>query len=124
MVDLTLGPAELAATIEALHDAILRRVRWTTVEHDQFQTWRSLELETVQAVLDNLVSAYTKAIMLYRESDFAKSQSFESTFLLKPEVWELLNDVTVATTWTDVPTHPVHSYADRCPVCGSIAGIA
>jgi hypothetical protein len=52
---LTITVAELASTIEALHDAILRRMKWCT--SSEYTHWRNLQLDTVQSVVDSLVSA-------------------------------------------------------------------
>jgi hypothetical protein len=121
VVELKLEPNELTAVIEGLHDGILRRLRWTSIKHPQYSTWRTLDIETVQIVLDNFVSAYSKALMLYREAPFEKSPTFNDKFMLPDEVWDLLNGVTVASSWDDVPTHDIHT--KDCTVCGLIQGV-
>lgn len=121
MVELKLEPNELTAVIEALHDGILRRLRWTTIDHPQYKVWRTLEIETVQIVIDNFVSSYGKALMVYREADFTKSPTFNDKFMLPDEVWDLLNGITIATSWDDVPVHDIH--LKDCTVCGLIQGV-
>jgi hypothetical protein len=123
-IPLNLEPAQLAGVIEAVHDAILRRVRWSTVEASQYQTWRRLDIETVQVVIGNLKGAYAEALMVYQEADFMKSPEFATTFMLPDEVWDLLDTILHAESWEEVPTHPIHSIADNCPVCGAISKVA
>lgn len=120
---LQLTPSELTSVIEGLHDAILRRLRWSAIEHPSYGTWRSLDIETVQTVIDTLVSSYTKAMMLYREGDFPKVSAFESKFLLHEDVWEMLSVVTIADSWDDIPYHDIHLIEDNCPICGAIAAL-
>lgn len=120
---LKLSPAQLAGVIEALHDAVLRRVRWSTVPNSDYQTWRTLPLTTVQTVVDNMVSAYVESLMVFQEADFAKSESFADRFTLQSEVFDLLAAITAAETWDDVPTHDIHRISDGCPICGAISGI-
>lgn len=117
---LVLAPEELAGVIEALHDGILRRLRWSTYKSLEYTKWRQLELETVQIVIDGFVAAYTKAVMLYREQEF-KYNKFEDQFIFGDEVWDLLADITTAKTWDEVPFHPVHAPKD-CVVCATIFG--
>lgn len=107
--DLVLTPGELAATVEALHDAVLRRIGWAINP----TTWRKLDLIIAQAVIDSLISAYSQAMMVYREADFAKLPEFEVEFEFSQEVFEILNMFTLATSWDEVP---LHDY-DGCDLC-------
>jgi len=107
--DLILTPGELAATIEALHDAVLRRIGWAINP----TPWRELDLSIAQEVINSLVSSYTRAMMVYRESDFVKLAEFEVEFRFSPEVFDILNAFTLATSWDQVP---MHSY-DGCDLC-------
>ena len=107
--DLILTPGELAATIEALHDAVLRRIGWAINP----TPWRELDLAIAQEVINSLVSSYTRAMMLYRESDFGKLPEFEVEFEFSPEVCDILNTFTLATSWDQVPMH----IWDSCDLC-------
>lgn len=118
---LELAPRELAGVIESLHDGILSRMRWSVYADHEYLTWKNLPLETVQNVLDGLIAAYTKSIMLYRESNFPKSERFESAFVFYPEVWDLLADITTADSWSGVPIHNVHQIKD-CVTCAVLYG--
>ena len=126
-ITLELTPSELAGVIEALHDGVLRRLRWSTVDDPRFQTWRTLDVEVVQMVIDAMLAAYTKAVMTFREAREVVSgvaTEFEDSFSFKTEVWDLLADITKAKSWDDMPIHPIHAHSDKCPVCGSISGVA
>ena len=112
-IDLILESGELTATIEALHDAILRRIRWSV--SPQFTTWRRLDIRTAQLVINAMISAYTKAMMTYRDSDIAKHEQFEERFIFSTEIFDLLNDFTVAERWEDLPFHEDHE--DGCAIC-------
>jgi hypothetical protein len=126
-IQLELTPSELAGVIEGLHDGILRRLRWSTIEDERYAKWRTLDIAIVQAVMDAMLAAYTKSVMTFREARGKVSgvaTDFEDNFSFKQEVWDLLASITIAESWDDMPTHPIHDYMDKCPVCGSIAGIA
>ena len=113
--NLILTPGELAATIEGLHDAVLRRIGWSI---SQEVSWRSLELVIAQEVVNLLISAYTKAMMLYREEDFGKLPAFEVEFGFSDEIWALLADFTKASSWAEVPIHTYHGQG--CDLCEKI----
>jgi len=119
-LSLDLEPEELAGVIEALHDGILRRMRWSTYKSPEYAQWRRLELETVQIVIDGFIAAYTKAVMLYREQKF-RYNLFEDKFVFHQEVWDLLAEITTANSWDSVPYHNVHMPED-CIVCATIFG--
>lgn len=113
--NLILTPGELAATVEGLHDAVLRRIGWS-ISHEV--SWRSLELVIAQEVVNLLISAYTKAMMLYREEDFGKHAEFEVEFSFSDEIWALLADFTKASSWAEVPLHTYHG--QDCDLCEKI----
>ncbi len=121
MENLELLPQELTSVIEALRDGILRRLRWCT--SPQFTIWRQLDIKTVQTVMDSMLSAYTKAMMQYREGDFLKAEQFDEAYSMSDEMWEMLSKVTIAETWDDVPLHEHHNLG-KCTICDAINGIA
>jgi len=114
-------PNELAGIIEALHDGIIRRLKWSVYADDAHMKWRSLELVIVQEVIDNFISAYSKAVMLYREQGFKGADKFEEHFVFGDEIFDVLAGITTATTWDEVPMHPVHSPVS-CKVCCAVFG--
>jgi hypothetical protein len=113
--NLILTPGELSGAVEALHDAVLRRIGWS-ISHDI--TWRTLDLVIAQEVINLLISAYTKAMMLYREEDFAKAEDFEKEFGFSDEIWDLLATFTKAKEWSEVPYHTFHGQG--CHLCEKI----
>ncbi len=113
--NLILTPAELAATVEALHDAVLRRIGWS-ISHEV--SWRSLDLVIAQEVVNLLIASYTKAMMLYREEDFGKFAEFEGHFSFSQEIWDLLAEFTKASDWSDIPIHQFHGQG--CSLCEKI----
>lgn len=112
--NLILTPGELAATVEALHDAVLRRIGWS-ISHEA--SWRSLELVIAQEVVNLLIASYTKAMMLYREGP-ARFDAFETSFGFSDEIWELLATFTKASSWEEVPLHTYHGQG--CDLCEKI----
>jgi hypothetical protein len=127
LVSLKLRPSELAGVIEALHDGVLRRLRWSTVDAPEFQTWRKQNIELVQIVLDTMIAAYTKAVMTFREErekEQGFATEFEDEFSFPDEVWDLLTAITTATSWDEVPIHPIHMPKEKCTICGTISGVA
>ena len=113
--NLILTPGQLAATVEALHDAVLRRIGWS-ISHDV--SWRRLDLVIAQEIVNLLISSYTTAMMLYREEDFLKHPAFEKEFSFPDEVWELLAVFTTAESWDEVPHHDSHGQG--CTLCEKI----
>ncbi len=113
--NLILTPGELAATVEALHDAVLRRIGWS-ISHEV--SWRSLDLVIAQEVINLLISSYTKAMMVYREEDFGKLAEFEVEFGFDDTIWDLLANFTKASDWSEVPLHEFHGQG--CALCEKI----
>ena len=110
-----LDPQELASTVEALHDAVLRRLSWSVLK-DFEHSWRdNLPLKDAQIIIDSLVSSYVKGMMAFTENDFKKSAEYMKTFSMPEEIWDLLASVTTAETWENVPFHPHHE--SGCPAC-------
>lgn len=120
-VQLTLTPHELAATIEALHDALIRRMKWT-LQRDERRTpdgWGNLRFETAQTIINQLSSSLAKAMMLFREQDNLDPE-FEELFTPTEEMWDLIAQVTLAGTWQEAPVHGRHS---SCEVCTSLSEV-
>lgn len=116
-VKVPLDPQELASTVEALHDAILRRLSWSVYE--EHEAWRNLPLENVQVILDSMVSAYGKGMMAFGEGAFKKSQDYGDHFSMPEVIWDMLAKLSYAETWDDVPFHTKHD-PDECEACKKI----
>jgi hypothetical protein len=96
------------------------------LDDPRYQTWRTLDIKVVQAVINAMLAAYSKAVMTFREARGKVSgvaTEFEDNFSFKDEVWDLLALITKADSWEDMPVHSLHTRADNCVVCGSISGI-
>lgn len=115
-INLQISPEELAATIEALHDTILRRLRWTI--YPGHQHWKGLEWEIVREVVSQLVQAYTKAMMSFRELEVPVNPNFVKVFGFPTETWDLLAEISVAQNWSEAPVHK----PCECPACSKILG--
>jgi hypothetical protein len=119
-VELILTPYELAATVEALHDTLLRRLKWTI--YPGHTHWQKLDWDVAHDVIDQLGQAYTKAMMTFRTMDVPQgvADEFFPTFALSDEIWDLLNDVSMAQSWEEAPSHSRHD-PKECSVCFKIA---
>lgn len=119
-MNLEVTPSELTGIIDAAHDAILKRLKWSIYPNPEYSNWQTLDIEVLQTVLDGMVAAYTKASMLHREQPSTSTQ-FEEAFKFPPEIWDLLAAVTTAKTWDDIPKHAIHS-PEACKVCCALQG--
>lgn len=114
---LTLDVYELCALIEALYDGLLNRIKWT-VRRNVRRTpdgWASVDWETAQSCIDQLAGCYTKAMLALKAvPDIDLDPDFERTFTPPPQLWEILNQISMARGWEQAPEHEIHS---NCPVC-------
>lgn len=111
METLILEPDELCAVVQGLRANICDRLFWMmSPEHPI----RTCDLEDENKVLDHLVQAYSKAMMVAKESPQIVTE-FKEYFMLSPEVWSMLDRVAKAVTWDDVPMH-THSPL-TCKLC-------
>ena len=110
-----LNPNELASTVEALHDAVLRRLSWSVLK-DFEGSWRNqLSLDDAQTIINTLVSSYAKGMMAFQEGDFTKAPNYTDMFSMPDEIWDLLAEFTKATSWNEVAFHQDHTHG--CPIC-------
>lgn len=116
---LKLEPQELASTVEALHDAIIRRLSWSVLA--QYKEWRRLPIADLQTILDSMVSSYGKGLMAFNTAGFKKNADYVSTFSLPEEMWDLLHAVTMAKSWDDIPFHDRHD-GKSCGICYKMEG--
>lgn len=122
-ITLTLEATELCALLEALHEHLILRAKWT-LQRQERQTpdgWAHLDLPIVQAVIDQSMNAYAKAMMALR--DIPEEQvhpEFRAMVTPPPQLWDLMNEIGLARTWADVPTHEQHS---NCAVCSQLAEV-
>lgn len=103
--DLSLSPKELVATVQALFHEIHDRMIWAMQEGHWY---RQTPLEDAQIVLNSMVSAYQKALILVQEvaedDRIELDADFMDTFTFPQEVWKVLDSMTLADTWQQIPT--------------------
>ncbi len=104
--DLNLTPKELASTVQALFHEIHDRLIWAMQEGHWY---RQTSLDDAQSVLNAMVSAYQKALILIRaiseeDDKIVLDADFMDTFTFPPEVWKVLDSMTLAETWQQIPT--------------------
>lgn len=116
-INLVLTPGELTATIEALHDAVLRRIRWSITPEFPY---RRLDITIAQDVINAMIAAYTAALMEYRTGEFAKLEAFEERFTFPKDIWDILAEFTKANKWSQVSVHPPHT--SGCDLCEVLLG--
>lgn len=110
---------EASLLIESTTDALYARVRWSIGFEGK---WRALDLKDVQAYLSALSTLHTKAWMLLRDIDSSVLKDFERAFMIPDIVWDLIDEITVAHEWKDVPRHQ-HS-PSLCQTCRILAHAA
>lgn len=121
-------PDELCSVLEALHDGIRDRFRWSI--SNPTGPWRSLDFEIARSSIDLLVQAYTKTMMVIQGwPTEVLDPEFIRTFMLPSEVWDLLAEITTAKDWDHVPQHEIEAQLKEdpkattdCPVC-AFAGV-
>lgn len=109
-------PDEMCSVLEALHDAIRDRLRWTIADTDS--PWQNLDFEIARASIDMLVQAYGKTFMTISGWDKEMlDPEFLDTFTLDPMTWDILAEITNAKDWNHVPRHAFDPNDETCPVC-------
>lgn len=120
-MNLELQPHEVAAVVEALHDALLQRVKWSLMPGNPSH-WRKLDFEIARSAIDLLASSYAKAIMLFRDLPNEEiSPEFLVMFTIEREVWNEIDQITIADKWEDVKLHRHQTLTEGCVVCERIA---
>lgn len=116
-IQLNLNQHEAASIIEAIHDTLFRKVRWTV--SPSHEAWHSLDFDIVKTSVDSLATAYALLYMSFRESvseeDDPISPAFEEHFIISNEVWAVVDQIREADDWGDVKRH-LHSET-LCKAC-------
>jgi hypothetical protein len=106
-IQLNLTQHEAASVIEAIHDALFRKVRWTI--SPSYEKWHSLDFTLVQVSIDSLAGIYTSLYMAFREDvgdgDDAIAPGFEKAFIISDEVWAVIDQIREADDWAGVKRH-------------------
>ena len=119
MNTIELSGEEASLLIEATTDALYQRVRWSIGHKGK---WQTLPFDQVQMYLRALSTLHTKAWMVLRDIDTDIMSEFSDAFMIPDIVWDLIDEITKATTWADAPKH-LHSET-LCKACRVLSGAA
>ena len=111
MNTIELSATEASLLIAAVHDALLRSVRWSIGPEG---SWRSVALEEAQNYIQTFAVLHSKIWMILKDYDEPES-SFEETFMIPQIVWDVVDEITTATSWDQVERH-LHS-PTLCRAC-------
>ncbi len=114
-----LNPGEVVAVTEAVHDALVRRVWWSTHPDSPFR--HTCPLDAAQEVIDQLINSFFMLRNLLQENEVELHPDFMGMIHLSEEFMDLVARVTLADEWKDVPTHEDHEDEDDCKVCMTFA---
>lgn len=114
-VQLEVTDQHLATLIEATHDALIKRVKWTVTRESH---WANLEFETMQMCISLLAETYTLLVFTARDlpSD-AFYPTFFDVFGVSSDMWEIINSITYGKSWEAVPVHPHMPGNPNRPAC-------
>jgi hypothetical protein len=116
-LELTLTGGEVATLIEASHDALYKRLQWTVREGSN---WRDLDILYAGQMVTDLVQAHTKLYLAFRELGHLHDE-FEKAFMITDDVYELIDTITDANSWDQVPTH--RHAESLCQLCRKIGRV-
>lgn len=109
---LDLTPDELCALIQGLRAQICNRLYWMMSPSHPI---RGMSLGDEGEVLNAMAQAYSKALMVARDSAEIVNE-FKSYFMLSDDAWNMLDQIEHAKSWDDVPIHR-HTSPLTCPLC-------
>jgi hypothetical protein len=115
METLELTPDELCAVVQGLRTSICERLYWMLSPHHPI---RGEDFDDQTATLNHMVKAYSKAMMVARDSQ-AIAPEFKAYFMLSDDVWTMLDQLHRSMSWGDVPTHS-HVSALGCALCDEL----
>jgi len=99
-------PNQLAYMIEAFHDFILERLRWT-LSKDYVQWRDEIEFEVPQSVVGDVVTMYGFCLQSYRANvQIEPSKDFLTLVSFTENEWDMLNTLDAAKSWNDLPVIP------------------
>lgn len=99
-MSLDVTPQELAGVVSGLYHEIIERVLWAL---DGGSWFRERPIPEVQSVLNPMVTGYLKAFNLISTLGDKLDPSFLETHTISEEQWRLLDKITTADDWKDVP---------------------
>jgi hypothetical protein len=118
VINIGLSEHQLAATVEATHDALIKRVKWVVTRDP---AWRDLDFDIARMAVSQLAEAYTTFMFAARDlPQEAFHGQFFSMFGVDSDMWNLINAITYGKSWDTVPIHPHmphHPSRPACKVC-------
>lgn len=102
---------EASLLIAAVHDALLRSIRWSIGPEG---SWRSVPLEDAQNYIQTFAVLHSKIWMVLKDYE-EPEHSFEKAFMIPDIVWDVVDGITTATSWDQVDKH-LHS-PTLCKAC-------
>lgn len=114
---LTLGAGEAIATLEAIHDVLIRRVRWSTDPDPVFR--ENCPLDAAQEVINGLITAYFTVLNTLRDNGINVHPEFLPMIHLSETFMDLIARITLADSWDQLDIHPEHD--EECEVCETFA---
>lgn len=115
MEHLELTPDELCAVAQGLRAHICQRLYWMMSPAHPI---RGEDFGDEAATLNWMVQAYSKAMMVARDSKVVVDE-WKEYFMLSQEAWDMLALVTTANDWPDIPVHR-HVSALDCALCDEL----
>jgi hypothetical protein len=115
-IEVSIDEHQLAAIIEATHDALIKRVKWTVMRESH---WAALDYEVVRMSVGALAEAYTTFVFTARDlPPEAFHGEFFSVFGVTSDMWNLINAIVYGKGWENVPIHPHMPGHPSRPACG------
>lgn len=115
MEQLDLTPDELCAMVQGLRISVCQRLYWMMSPHHPI---RGEDFDDQSATLNHMVQAYSKAMMVARDSK-SIAPEFKDYFMLSDEAWTMLDSVGRAKGWDGVPVHR-HVSEPYCTLCDEL----
>lgn len=123
-IEISLTQYEAASIIEAIHDSLFRKVRWTI--NPNYDEWHKLDFTVVKASIDSLATAYLQIYMAFRQSIEEEHEeidaAYEKAFIITDEAWKVIDQIRNSNDWSQVDRH-LHSET-LCRACRELNRIS
>lgn len=113
-VTFTLTGGEIATLIEAAHDSLYKRLKWSISLDTK---WRDLPVGYASQMVKDLEQAHTKLYLAFRELGNMHDE-FDEAFLIPDEVYELIDQVSSMQSWDEIETH--RHAPSLCKLCKTL----
>lgn len=103
---------EFCATVQALRIALCQRLYWML---SPLHPIRGGPFDNELAVFSHIVNAYSKAMMIARDSELIAPE-FKEYFMLSDDAYTMIDQIEKAESWDGVPAHR-HNSPLSCKLC-------